>query len=342
MSASLLPQEIIDDIVRRADWYRSGSLALVSKVFRPQVQRLRFCHITLKDLPSERTERLSKVLARNPILGGHVQMVTLSFWYNSKVDLEETQAPGMLERILQACRIQTLMFSYGTVSMQIIQLIASQGLPHLRSLVLAGTSHAPMDALYDALSLCPPIDNLELFIDHINAIDIPQRLRRQPVRVKQLRLTVDRDPTEGSWTPGSFLDVEEELAISLWLAAGFRRFWCFRVCGDQSGVVRGQCRGSGVPDVGASKAEKRKRARREGKAHHHPHRALAPKTRVFPGCGSPPSPVVPPRESVLSAPRLAALEPCVVLRSRSFLLPSSPSLCRTFVFPPVARGEVRQ
>jgi hypothetical protein len=71
MNVPLLPQELIDNITNRvpSSWLSYESLlALVSKVFRPRVQRLLFHHVTLNEERPARTERLSNMLACNPRL----------------------------------------------------------------------------------------------------------------------------------------------------------------------------------------------------------------------------------------------------------------------------------
>jgi hypothetical protein len=102
MTMLQLPQEI------KADFLRQGSLALVSKAFRPQVQRMRFRELTLHNVrASERTERLSDILVLNPTLGEHVQTVCFA-WYtkDSKINLQSKR--GQTKSILYpATRLPT-------------------------------------------------------------------------------------------------------------------------------------------------------------------------------------------------------------------------------------------
>jgi hypothetical protein len=216
MSVPQLPQEVINDIISRVDCLQQSSLALVCKAFRPQVQRLRFHQITLDDERPRRTDRLSSVLACNPTLSDHVHTVRLAYGWDSKINAERGQAPDILERVLQACQIHVLIFAYGTVPLQILQLLSPRNVPYLRSLRLSSASRTPMDALHDALSLLPPLNYLDLWTDYLYTEVAPWRDGREPLRVKKMHVGVGRAPTEDSWTLGSSYTVEDEVAISLY------------------------------------------------------------------------------------------------------------------------------
>jgi hypothetical protein len=210
MNAPSLPPEIVDDIISRVDCLRQSSLALVSKDFRPQVQRLRFRHITLHDERPDRTERLSNVLVRNPTLGNYVQMVSLAFSRARKIDSAKGQASDMLERILRACHIQTLVITYGVVPQQIIQLLSARNLPHLRCLKLGKASHTPMDTLHDVLSLHPSLDQVELYTTHLHISRSPSR---EPIHFKRLCVTVQNTGVENDWASDNWYRVDEEFTI---------------------------------------------------------------------------------------------------------------------------------
>jgi hypothetical protein len=213
MSAPLLPQEIIDNIISGLDWSGDNSLALISKAFRSSVQRLRFRHIALHDDRPDRTGRLSNAIVRNPTLGEYVQSVTLV--YSQDKDRQEmTQALDMVQHVLRACHIQKLIIADGVVSQHMAQLFSPRTLPHLRSLLLGKVTFTPINLLHDVLSLHPPLDKLELWTSHLYiALGSPQR---EPIRVKRLRIMLDRAPIEDSWLLGRLYNVEEEVAISLY------------------------------------------------------------------------------------------------------------------------------
>jgi hypothetical protein len=213
MSVPQLPQEIIDDIISRVDCLRQSSLALVSTAFRPQVQRLRFHHVTLEDEHPRKTERLSNALVRNPTLGEYVQAVSLAHSWDSEMNADRGQAQDILGRVLRACRIHTLIFARGPVPLHILPLISPQILLHLRSLKLSRASRTPMGALHDALSLRPQLHHLELWTDHLYTEDAPRRDEREPIRFKRIHVIVDRAPPEGIWTLENSYNVEEEVAI---------------------------------------------------------------------------------------------------------------------------------
>jgi hypothetical protein len=209
MSISLLPQEILDDIIRRVDCRRQSSLALVSTAFRPQVQRMIFHKITLHNarIP-DRTERLSDILVRNPTLGEYVQTACLDY-DRLESEPERDQAPGMLERVLRACRIQSLTITGRAVSQEIVQLLSPQYLPHLRSLKLNSSVKMSVDALHDVLFLHSPLDQLELHMAHI-----PWSPRRERIRVKRLHVyTISHLPPGNTCTFDNLYDAEEELTI---------------------------------------------------------------------------------------------------------------------------------
>jgi hypothetical protein len=213
MVAPPLPQEIIDNIITELDWSGDNSLALISKAFCSSVQRLRFRHIAFHDECPDRTERLSDIIVRNPTLGDYVQSVTLVY-SQSKDRQEMARAPDILERVLRACRIQKLIIADGVISQQIAQLFSPQTLPHLRSLLLGKVAFTPINLLHDVLSLHPPLEKLELWTSHLYiALGNPQR---EPIRVKRLRIMLDRAPVEDSWSLGRLYNVEEEVAISLY------------------------------------------------------------------------------------------------------------------------------
>jgi hypothetical protein len=217
MSTSHLPQEIIDDIIGRVDGLveSNGSLALVSKAFRPRVQRLLFHHIILDDKRPGRTERLSRVLARNPTLGEYVHKVSLVH-SRAGIYTEMAQAPDMLEHILRACRIQTLSITHGIIPQQMIQLLSFQNLPSLRSLKLGSVSRIRMDALHDILSLHPPLDQLVLCTSHLYS---PWSSRRERIPVKRLQINASCLLPENDWTFENLYSVEEEFTIRVMIAS---------------------------------------------------------------------------------------------------------------------------
>jgi hypothetical protein len=210
MSLLQLPQEILDDIIRRVDCRRQSSLALVSTAFRPQVQRMIFHKITLHNarIP-DRTERLSHVLARNPTLGEYVQTVSLSY-YRRETEIKR------LERVLRACRIQSLILANGFFPQPIVQLFSPQNLPHLRSLKLNNSVKLSMDALHDVLSLHSSLDHLELNLAHLHTSWSP---RRERICVKRLHVITVSDPAENSRTFDGLYHVEEELMIIVWVTS---------------------------------------------------------------------------------------------------------------------------
>jgi hypothetical protein len=207
-----MPQEILDDILSRVDCPEQSSLALVSKAFRPQVQRLRFHKITLEEEHPDRTERVSNVLALNPSLGGYVHTVCLARTWNSGINQKskKAQALDLLERVLRACSIQTLIVSSGFVTQHDIRLLSPQNLPHLRSLWLNPSCLVPMDALHNVLSLHPPLEHLWFCTFHLPTPCSPGRER---IRVKRLRVIVDRPSSKNDWTFDHLCNVEEELRI---------------------------------------------------------------------------------------------------------------------------------
>jgi hypothetical protein len=209
MSLLQLPQEIIDDILSRVDCLQQSSLALVCKAFRPQVQRLRFHHITLKDRPPERTARLADVLVHDPTLGEHVQTLSLKFRMDSESNPQKSLAPDVLERVLRACRIRTLIIVHGWVPERISQMFSPCNLPHLRSLICYPGSYIPMDALHDFLSLHPPLDQLELFINHLYTEDTSWMDMREPIRVKKIEIIIPTGANNDTWALGNIFNVEE-------------------------------------------------------------------------------------------------------------------------------------
>jgi predicted protein tyrosine phosphatase len=116
----------------------------------------------------------------------------------------------MLERILRACRIQTLIITYGFVPQHIVQLLHPQNLRHLRCLKLDKASRIPANILHAFLSLHPPLDQLELYTTHLNALRSPIR---EPIHVKRLCVTVQSTGAGNYWTYDNLYRVNEELTI---------------------------------------------------------------------------------------------------------------------------------
>jgi hypothetical protein len=220
MGLPTLPQEIIDDIVIKADWLEDRSLALVSKAFRPQAQRRRFSSIRLDDRRPGTFARLDQVLVRNPTLGEYVHTVSLAYRWDPEsasghTEPQMAQAPDLLERVLRACRVDRIVFDTGVIPQQIVQLLSPQNVPHLRSLKVEILTVMPMDTVHHVLSLHPPMHQLELSASHLCTLKAPSSLRREPLRLKRLHFNVDNVEHPGSWTFGDLYSAEEEFTINV-------------------------------------------------------------------------------------------------------------------------------
>jgi hypothetical protein len=222
MGPPLLPQEIIDVIISQTDGFPDPELALVSKAFRPQVQRWRFSHITLDGHCLSMFARLDQILVRNPTLGEYVQTVSLVYdWEVASPASGHTEpgmaqaAPGLLGRILRACRVDRIVFETGIAPQQIVQLLSPQNVPHLRSLTLGKLTVIPMNTLHHVLSLHPPMRQLELSASHLYTWNAPSSSRGERLPLKRLHFNVEIIVHGDSWTFDDLYSVEEEFKIDV-------------------------------------------------------------------------------------------------------------------------------
>jgi hypothetical protein len=218
-----LPQEIIDEIIGNVDRSDSdevlASCALVSKVFRPPAQRLRFNQITLDDRRLSQLERFSQILTHNPTLGEYVQNVNLVYrGFRNPCTFRTTQmvrALEVLEQVLGACRIKVLVLPYGTYSKSNIHLLSPRTLPNLRRLNAAGASFLPKILLHNVVAQHPPLDHLELSLADLSIIDNQWSPGRELVCVNQLHIHAGNYEIKDNSTLRMMHSGVEELKISI-------------------------------------------------------------------------------------------------------------------------------